>query len=203
MSSLTEDMVEQEAKDDAALVTATLAGERRAFDALVGRHQQQAVAVAYRTLGNLHDAMEVVQDAFLKAYRALDSLENAAAFRSWLLRIVANLALNYRRSRSRRQTRSLDECVLASGDAPADVRALSAGRDDHPEDRANAAELERVIQAALLELPEKTRMALVLFGIEKLPQKEVASILGISVEATKWHVFSGRKKMKELLAAYL
>ncbi|MGH7215563.1 MAG: RNA polymerase sigma factor, partial [Tepidisphaeraceae bacterium] len=90
------------APTDGQLVGRTLGGERAAFDALVGKYQRQAVAVSYRLLGNTHDALEVTQDAFLKAFKSLDTLQKPEAFGGWLMRIVSNLSLNYRRSRRTR-----------------------------------------------------------------------------------------------------
>src|SRR5215216_2767912 len=85
-------------RDDGRLVEQCLAGEKHAFDELIRKYQRQAVAVSYRLLGNSHDALEVTQDAFLKAYASLDTLQKPEAFGGWLMRIVSNLSLNYRRS---------------------------------------------------------------------------------------------------------
>ena len=85
-----------EGPSDGQLVGRVLAGERKCFDDLVNRYQRQAVAVSYRLLGNSQDAMEVTQDAFLKAFTSLDTLQKPGAFGGWLMRIVSNLSLNYR-----------------------------------------------------------------------------------------------------------
>ena len=81
-----------------------LAGEKQAFDELVIRYQRAAVAVSFRLLGKTDDALEVTQDAFLKAYRSLDTLQKPEAFAGWLMRIVSNLSLNYRRGRKTRSS---------------------------------------------------------------------------------------------------
>src|SRR5438552_18534382 len=94
---------------DGQLVSRVLAGEKDAFDELIRRYQRQAVAVSYRLLGNTNDALEVTQDAFLKAFTSLKTLEQPEAFRGWLMRIVCNLSLNYRRSRKTRSQLPLDE----------------------------------------------------------------------------------------------
>src|SRR5881628_3818594 len=77
---------------DAQLVAQALAGRKAAFDELIRRYQRQAVAVSYRLLGNTNDALEVTQDAFLKAYASLATLEKPEAFGGWLMRIVSNLS---------------------------------------------------------------------------------------------------------------
>src|SRR6187399_969053 len=97
---------------DGQLVSRVLAGDRKSFDELIGRYQRQAIAVSYRLLGNTNDALEVSQDAFLKAFTSLDTLQKPEAFGGWLMRIVSNLSLNYRRSRKTRTAVPLAE-VLA------------------------------------------------------------------------------------------
>src|SRR5439155_12157833 len=96
---------------DGQLVTQSLAGNRKAFDELIRRYQRQAVAVSYRLLGNGHDALEVTQDAFLKAFTSLETLQKPEAFGGWLMRIVSNLSLNYRRSRKTRNAVPLAEVL--------------------------------------------------------------------------------------------
>src|SRR3954463_8861509 len=96
---------------DADLVAKTLGGDRKAFDVLILRYQKQAVAVSYRLLGNTNDALEVTQDAFLKGFSNLATLQKPDAFGGWLMRIVSNLSLNYRRSRKVRSQLPLDDLL--------------------------------------------------------------------------------------------
>src|SRR5688500_5037421 len=95
---------QQQGPTDGQLVTQSLSGNRKAFDELIRRYQRQAVAVSYRLLGNSQDSLEVTQDAFLKAFTSLDTLQKPEAFGGWLMRIVSNLSLNYRRSRRTRSS---------------------------------------------------------------------------------------------------
>jgi len=185
---------------DAQLVRASKRGDLTAFEGLVERYQRRATAVAYRLLSNREDAMDVVQDAFLRAYSQLDSLVKPARFGAWLLRIVSNLSLNFRRARALRRTDSLD--------APADDEFRGGmSRPDpgavNPAAEASASEVKQRLAEAIERLPNLQRQALVLFAIEKLPQKEIAKMLGSSVEAVKWHVFAARKKLKEQFKDYL
>ena len=195
-----------ESPSDRELVEQVQQGRREAFDALIRRYQRQAVAVSYRLLGNSHDALEVTQDAFLKAYTSLATLQKPEAFGGWLMRIVSNLSLNYRRSRKVRSQLPLDDLLGATDPAHTDV---SGGTSDwmaqsgDPVRRLESEEMGRRLQKALQELPEKQRLAIALFAIEGRPQKEVAETLECSVEAVKWHVFQGRKKLKDLLKGYL
>jgi RNA polymerase sigma-70 factor (ECF subfamily) len=187
--------------EDADLVRATLAGRGEAFGELVERYQRRATSVAYRLLGNLHDALEVCQESFVRGYRKLDSLEDPDRFGPWLLRIVTNMSLNFRRSRGPRL--SFEDCLVGEDGSRDERVADAAYSEDRPGARLRGRELEERIQAGLAKLPAQQRAALVLFSVEQLPQKDVAQILKCSVEAVKWHVFQGRKKMKEFLAEYL
>jgi RNA polymerase sigma-70 factor (ECF subfamily) len=191
---------------DGELVERTLAGDRRAFDTLILRYQRQAVAVSYRLLGNSHDALEVTQDAFLKSYSSLATLQKAEAFGGWLMRIVSNLSLNYRRSRRTRAGQlPLDDLLGPSEPTAGDVGGTSdwMAQDSDPVHMLASGELGVRLQKALQELPEKQRLAIVMFTIEQMPQKQVADALGCSVEAVKWHVFQGRKKLREMLKDHL
>jgi len=191
---------------DRELVQQVLGGRREGFDVLIRRYQRQAVAVSYRLLGNSHDALEVTQDAFLKAYGSLNTLQKPEAFGGWLMRIVSNLSLNYRRSRRTRSQLPLDDLL-----GPGDPQSIgSAGgtsdwmvRSGDPVRNLESEEMGKRLQEALALLPEKQRLAIVMFTIEEMPQKQVAEALGCSVEAVKWHVFQGRKKLKELLKEHL
>src|SRR3954447_10918350 len=191
---------------DGTLVERVIGGDRKSFDELIRKYQRQAVAVSYRLLGNNHDALEVTQDAFLKAFSSLATLQKPEAFGGWLMRIVSNLSLNYRRSRKTRQGQlPLDDLLGATDGRQSDAAGGSdwMAQSGDPLHRLESEEMGRRLQKALQELPEKQRLALVLFAIEGRPQKEVAETLECSVEAVKWHVFQGRKKLKDLLKGYL
>ena len=182
---------------DGQLVTRAAAGDRPAFDVLIRRYQRQAVAVSYRLLGNTPDALEVTQDAFL---RALPRHRHAAAARGVRRVAVADRV-------------ELVAELPAEPQAPLDAAAgRPAGRGrttawaatNRPAAATRSGgckgrELGRRLQESLAKLPEKQRQALVLFTVEELSQKDVAERLKCSVEAVKWHVFQGRKKLRELL----
>lgn len=191
---------------DEALVRSAIDGDRSAFDSLVRRYQNAAVSVSYRLLGNRADAVEIVQDAFLKAYRSLSSLERPGAFGGWLMRIVSNLSLNRRRGRHLRKGTSLEDDegnpIDAAGATTTTGESLQSGSLD-PERAAIGKELGAQLEKALAQLPDKQRLAILMFTIQELPQKQVAEALECSVEAVKWHVFQGRKKLKELLKDHL
>jgi RNA polymerase sigma-70 factor (ECF subfamily) len=193
-------------ESDEVLVRGAIDGDRSAFDTLVKRYQNAAVSVSYRLLGNRADAVEIVQDAFLKSYRSLASLERPGAFGGWLMRIVSNLSLNRRRGRHLRKGASLEDDegnpIDAFGATTTSGESLQSGSLD-PARAAMGKELGAQLEKALGQLPEKQRLAILMFTIQELPQKQVAEALDCSVEAVKWHVFQGRKKLKELLKDHL
>src|SRR3954451_15884953 len=143
---------------DGTLVERVLGGDRKAFDDLIRRYQRQAVAVSYRLLGNSHDALEVTQDAFLKAYGSLATLQKPAAFGGWLMRIVSNLSLNYRRSRKTRSQLPLDDLL-----GPGEPQAAGGSSDwmaqsGDPVHNLESQEMGKRLQEALNQLPEKQRL---------------------------------------------
>jgi len=188
---------------DEVLVAEAQRGRKAAFDVLAQRYHRRATSVSYRLLGDMHDALEVTQEALIRAFQKLDSLEDGARFGPWFLRIVTNLSLNFRRDRSVGGKRvSLD--ALPPGDPsvqiPDEDGRHGAGR---PDAALSAAELARIAEEAIHALPESQRLALVLFSIEQLPQRDVAAIMNCSVEAVKWHVFQARRRLREKLAEFL
>jgi RNA polymerase sigma-70 factor (ECF subfamily) len=187
----------------AALVVRARDGDIDAYGRLVRIFQHQAVSVAFRLLGNREDADDVGQDAFVRAFRGLSQLEDPARFAPWLMRVVTNTALNFRRGRKLRMAASLGDGETLV-DSPA---ATVAGRRSADCWRDGSGALPEEVYAAVTRaigsLPEKQRLALVLFSIEGMPQKDVAEVLDCSIELVKWNVFQARKKLKELLSDYL
>ncbi len=210
MSDLTDverlsDDAQAAAREDARLVSAVVAGDSGAYDHLVRRYQRRAVAVAYRLLGDIHDAADVAQDAFLRGFGHLASLEDRQRFGPWLMRIVTNLSLNFRRWRGGSITRravGLEEVAEGPDEAQGQPGQSSADR-AAPDAPTMTGELQNAVARAIDALPEKQRLALVLFSIEGLPQKDVAEILECSVELVKWNVFQARKTLRRELAEFL
>ncbi len=186
-----------------ALVNRAQDGDVEAFGSLVRKFQRRAVSLAYRLLGNVEDATDVSQEAFVRAYRNLSQLEDPARFGAWLMRVVGNLSLNYRRSRAIRSTTSLDDGSpgLTGARSPGTGRPTTVGLES--DGGALPEELHNAIGDAMERLPDKQRLALILFSVEGLPQKDVAEILKCSVELVKWNVFQARQKLKDMLADFL
>ena len=177
-------------------VLAAKKGDRAAFDRLIETYQRQAVAVASRLLNNMDDALEATQDAFVRAYQALDQLQEPGRFKAWLMRIVTNQALNYRRSRSRHRHLSLSDSYGNDDEGSESLDQQMPGSEPSALDVLSADELKGEMQQAIDELPENLRTALLLFCVEQLPQKEIADIMECSIQTVKWNVFEARKRLR-------
>lgn len=176
---------------DAALVAASLAGARDAFDLLVRRHQRAVYHVCYRFAGNHADASDLAQDVFVRAWRALPRFKGDAALGTWLYRIAVNVGLNHSAARRTDSART----------APDPVDALDAV--DHRAERPDAPVLReqhvRSVRAAIARLPKKQRATLVLRVYRELPHEEIARILGSSVGAVKANFFHALGNLRRLL----
>ena len=161
---------------DGVLVGKVLAGQKSAFNELINRYQRRAIAVAYRVLANLHDALEVAQEAFLKAFTNLATLQKAEAFGPWLMRIVSNLSLNLRRSRKSLGVLPLDDLLPSTGAMVADRALAAATINAEPWRQMQNAEIGSRIGQAMAQLSDRQRAAIVLFAVEEMPQKQVAQI---------------------------
>lgn len=173
-------------RDEAELAARALAGDRAAFGRLVERYAATARRVARAVLGDPDDADDAAQDGMLSALAKLDQYDPRRPFGPWLLRIVANAATDRRRRRAVRRTEALNPALTAGGARP-DVSA---------ERRALA---ERLRQA-LAELPERRRLAVVLFDVEGYTHAEIGAILGIPEGTVRSEVFHARRRLRALLA---
>ena len=173
----------------AELVSRARAGDRQAFDDLVTATYADAFTLATRLMGNEEDASDVVQDAYLRAYRAIGRFRGDARFTTWLYRIVANCAATSLSRRGRHRHDELDDAVVVVDD--------HADRD--PERKASNADDRRRVQAALAALPEKLRMVVVLRDVYDLPHEAIAAELGITETAAKVRLHRARKKLRARL----
>ena len=180
---------------DDALLARFAVGDRAALDELFRRYRGVAYRVAYRLLGREADALDAVQDAFVNALTHLDRFGGRSSFKTWLLRVVCNAALDVGRQRKR------DERVPQ---APRDPAPDHFGPDDAPPADAGLerADLRRVIDAALARLPQAQRQTFVLHVEGGLTYREVAEALGISIGTVMSRLFYARQRLKELLASY-
>jgi RNA polymerase sigma-70 factor (ECF subfamily) len=178
--------------DDATAVARARAGDSDAFRLLVERHSRALFKLGYRMTGNEQDAEDVVQEAFLKAYRSLDRFEDRSQVGSWLYRIAANCAFDVLRKRQRRDSRNES---LDVEDAP-EPQAPEPG----PERLALGADVRQRLEAALERMSPRERAAFVLRHFEGRSVKEIEAALGIDTTSVKQSVCRAVRKARELLA---
>jgi len=175
--------------DQAALVAAAKAGDSRAFEELVRATYADAYTLAHRLTGNEEDARDVVQDAYLRAYKGLKRFRGEARFSTWMYRITANCAATAMGKRARARHDELDE------ETPlADVHP-----EHDPEAAADAELLRARLNQALEELPPRLRAVVVLRDVYDLPHADIADELGISEAAAKVRLHRARRRLREQL----
>lgn len=181
---------------DAELARRVAAGEQEAFKTLMRRHNQTLFRTARAILRNDGEAEDVVQEAYLLAYRAMGNFRGDAKLSTWLVRIVANLAIR-RRQRQGRDRQLFAELPETSGE-----EALPMDKHDSANPEANAAngELRRLLEARIDQLPDLYREVFVLRGIEDLDVDETAAILGLPPATVRTRFFRARHLLREGLA---
>jgi RNA polymerase sigma-70 factor (ECF subfamily) len=187
-----------EAEEDVALVLRARTGERAAFTALMERYQARAYTVAFGIVRSRDDALDVVQDAFIKVHRSLDRFQGQSTFYTWLYRIVVNLCIDQRRKRARSRTEVMDNT------APEHVNRAAEFDGTHrpgtkPNQNAEDRELGRHIQAAMEQLTENHRAILLLREVDGLSYDELAQVLEISKGTVMSRLFHARQNMQRLL----
>jgi RNA polymerase sigma-70 factor (ECF subfamily) len=175
--------------DLADLVTAAIDGDRAAFDELVKATYADAYTLAYRLTGNEEDARDVVQDAYLRAYKGLKKFRGDASFSTWLYRITANCASSYLAKRTRDRHEDLDDERNVVDERP----------EIDPQLRVDAAAERQRLADALQALPPDMRAVVVLRDVYDLPHEAIAAELGISEGAAKVRLHRARKKLRERL----
>ncbi len=175
---------------DADVLAAFRAGDRRAFDTLIRRHQRGVWRVVQRALRNEADTADVVQQVFVRALRALPQFRGAATVRSWLYRIAINCALSWLRDHKREvptEPADLSEAELPSAEPAAPQRLES-------KDRGEA------LRAAVAQLPPKQRLVLELRVFDDLSFREVAELAECSENTAKVNFHYALRRLRELMA---
>lgn len=179
--------------EDEALVHAAQRGDVDAYNRLVRAHERQAYAVALRLMRRPELAEDATQDAFIQAYRALDTFRGGY-FRAWLMRIVTNRCYDMLRSANRRGADSLDDQMFE-----AEPHWSSIAPTDDPVRRATQAELGRLLEAALARLPEEQRVTVVLCDVQGYAYEEAAEITGVALGTVKSRLSRARAALRDAL----
>ena len=176
---------------DQQLVVKVQKGDKRAFDLLVLKYQHKVHAIVGRCVRDTDEVADVVQEAFIKAYRALSKFRGESQFYTWLYRIAVNTAKNYLVSRSRRPPGSdvdIDDAEYYSGSEY--LKDLGT-----PENQLFRDELESVIVKSIAELPEDLRTAVTLREYEGLSYEEIAEIMECPVGTVRSRIFRARESI--------
>jgi len=186
--------------DDELLITRTLSGEKEAFSELVRRYQGKAYAVAVGILGNREEALDAVQDAFMKAYTSLKGFRFGSRFFTWFYRLLVNTSIDRLRARGKGHETTFDEEWKREDemDGPSKSRYT-----DTPHKRLEREELGRVIKEAVELLPEHHRTVIILREVEGLSYEEIAGVLGISIGTVMSRIHYARGKLRETLSGYV
>jgi RNA polymerase sigma-70 factor (ECF subfamily) len=186
------------ALDDAALVACVMAGERDAFRLIMQRCNQRMFRVVRGVIRNEAEAEDVVQEAYVHGYEKLGSFRGEASLATWLTRIALNEA--YGRLRRRRDSVDIDDIDMR---APAAQLIAFPGHvlGDDPAEEAARAQLRRLLEQAVDELPEAFRLVYVLRDVEGCSVEETASALEIRQETVKTRLHRARRQLREALTS--
>ena len=186
-------------------VKAASGGDREAFDRLVSRHQQSVINAASYYLGHYEDALEVAQETFLKAWKALAGFEGKASFRTWLLRITLNTARSFHSHRTALKRSGSTATISMSttgGDEDESEREI-ADSSEEPHQLVEKKELGEVIEKAIGSLEEDARRIIILRDIHGESYQAIAGEEGLTLGTVKTRVHRARLELRVILADFL
>lgn len=181
-------------RTDEELVASATAGDLDSFNQLVVRWERPIYALAYRTLGRDEDARDVVQEAFLRAYRGLKGFKGQAKFSSWLYRITLNLCRDWMRRERRAPIVAVPE-----GTDPIELADDRASPVESVEDLVARREMSAAVARAMAELPEEQRAAIMLKEYHGLTFQEIADMLNCPLSTVKTRLYQGLSVLRRRL----
>jgi RNA polymerase sigma-70 factor, ECF subfamily len=193
--------------EDARLVERAVSGEADAFEQLFLKYRQRVFGVAWRVLHDEEDAMDVVQDAFVRAYRQLEKLRGEARFYPWIRRIAVNLAIDRLRHKKRGSEVEFDEAQFGGGEE-ADTDRLSRDLDERgeresAERKAELSEFSGALKEALEKLTLPHRTVFLLHAAEGMSYQEIADAMGCNIGTVMSRLFYARRQLQKLLGPHL
>lgn len=186
---------------DQVLVERVQAGDKSAFDLLVKRYQHKIIGLIGRYVQDQSETLDVAQETFIKAYKALESFRGESAFYTWLYRIATNTAKNYLVTRNRRPPGTdIDIDDVLQAESESELRDIET-----PENNLYRDELFSVMASALEALPEELRVALTLRELEGMSYEEIAEVMDCPIGTVRSRIFRARdaidKELKPLLSS--
>ena len=181
--------------DERELIVKAQQGDDTAFEALLLKYQQRVYNLCLRMTGNEEDAFDLSQEAFLKAWRGLETFQFESAFSTWLYRLTSNACLDFLRAQKRRPTVSL----TAEDDDGDRVQLDIPDPAPDPEQAALAAEDRELLKAALDAIDDEAREIITLRVIDDLSYEQIAEVLGVKEGTVKSRLSRAREKLKKKL----
>ena len=181
-------------KTDEQLVDDFKNGDEKAFVTIINRYKTRLTRLAWSVVRNEDDAMDIVQDSFIKVYRKLHSFRGASKLYTWLYRIVMNHAIDYVRKRPNATIIPVDEMLREPPEKD---------KSNRPDYHLLNEELHQKIFEAVDKLPEKQKRVVLLREVEDLSYNEIADVLGCSVGTVMSRLFYAREKLRTLLEPYV
>lgn len=182
--------------DDQTLVRDAKKGDTMAFEELVVRHRDKIYARAWSMMRNEDEALDLSQEAWVKAWQRLEQFQGDSSFATWLTRITINLCLDRIRKQKRQRSESIEEMDEESGGVERQMPVVTV----NPTERLERGELRERIEKALSQLSDAHRTVLVLHEFEDMEYKNIAKTVGCSIGTVMSRLFYARRKMAALLA---
>lgn len=179
-------------------INQVLKGNQNAFGDIVDLFKDKVFQLCYRMLGNRHEAEDLAQEAFVKAYINIRSFNIQMKFSTWLYRIATNLCID--RLRKKKPDYYLDAEI--AGTEGLTMHAQIASENELPEEKLEHIELQESIQEEIMRLPEKYRSVIILKYIEELSLKEMSEILDLPIGTIKTRIHRGREALRKQLCHY-
>ena len=186
--------------EDLALVLRAQREDAGAYDELIRRYQERIYATVYHMTSNHEDANDLVQETFIKAYRALKSFKGDSSFYTWVYRIAVNKTINFLKQRKNRVHMSLDDLDFNVEHDPDLVSLIS---DKNPRRDLNLTELQEKLNEAMQKLSEQHRMVVTLHDIQGFSHEEIGQMMGCNVGTVRSRLFYARQQLQGYLSDYL
>ena len=185
---------------DMTLVQLARSEDVGAYDELVRRYQERIYATVYHMTSNHEDANDLVQETFIKAYRALKTFKGDSSFYTWVYRIAVNKTINFLKQRKNRLHMSLNDVDF---DAEKDPDLVALVSEKTPRRDLNLAELQDKLNGAMLKLSEHHRLVVTLHDIQGLSHEEIATIMDCNIGTVRSRLFYARQQLQAYLTDYL
>jgi RNA polymerase sigma-70 factor (ECF subfamily) len=186
--------------DDLTLVRRAQREDMGAYDQLVRRYQERVYATVYHMTSNHEDANDLVQETFIKAFRALKTFKGDSSFYTWIYRIAVNKTINFLKQRKNRVQLSLNDLDINVENDPDLVALIS---EKTPRRNLHLSELQEKLNSAMRKLSEHHRMVVVLHDVQGLSHEEVGKIMDCNVGTVRSRLFYARQQLQAHLSDYL